>query len=69
MTDFFDTGDDDERVLVALQGIVREAGLDPYLDIRVPDAGSRVGGRKGPRPRGNVTRNFPSAISSRRVFA
>ncbi|MBX9616142.1 MAG: hypothetical protein K2X25_11155 [Caulobacteraceae bacterium] len=44
MTDFFDTGDDDERVLVALQGIVREAGLDPYLDIRVPDAGSRVGG-------------------------
>lgn len=44
MTDFFDTGDDDERVLFALQGIVRDAGLDPYLDIRVPDESSRVGG-------------------------
>ena len=44
MTDFFDLGDDDERVLDALRALLRETGLDPYLDLRTPDRASRAGG-------------------------
>lgn len=44
MTDFFDFGDDDQRVLDALQALLRETGLDPYLDLRTPDRASRAGG-------------------------
>lgn len=44
MTDFFDLGEDDERVLDALRALLRETGLDPYLDLRTPDRASRAGG-------------------------
>lgn len=44
MTDFFDFGDDDESVLDALRALLRETGLDPYLDLRTPDRASRAGG-------------------------
>ena len=44
MTDFFDLGEDDERVLDALRALLRETGLDPYLDLRTPDQASRAGG-------------------------
>lgn len=43
MTDSFDPGDDDERLVAALQAIAREAGLDACLDLRVPERGSRAG--------------------------
>jgi len=33
MTDFFDPGGGDEQVLAKLREIVREAGLEPYLDL------------------------------------
>ena len=44
MTDFFDLGDDEQRVLDALRALLRETGLDPYLDLRTPDRASRAGG-------------------------
>lgn len=44
MTDFFDLGEHDERVLDALRALLRETGLDPYLDLRTPDRASRAGG-------------------------
>ncbi len=44
MTDTFDPADDDDRALAGLQDIVRETGLEAYMDLDVPDDLTRVSG-------------------------